>query len=602
VPGVPGCYTANVRAREGGGTAGWQVLLPLAWLLLVGGVAPWVCAQEPSPGDPAAPLPAVEPASPPVRLDAIVTDAAGRRVLTLLAADFAVTVNGVPQPLSGLEVRTPPRPRVFALYLDEYHVSPGPASARVREAVSRFVETQLRSTDRVAVVKPLQPVSAIAFTTDRQALKAAVASFEGRQGELAPRSAFEEQFIGHAPAAVAAARAQIVTLALTELAVQLGELRADRAALVLVSEGFQPGAQGLSRRQGRLPDLQGVARAASRFHFAVYALSPEDLAGDTPGAATLGWLAGQTGGLSTTLAAELDPSLVQAAADMDAYYELHLPAPPTDGRFHRVEIATRRAGLRVRAGPGFWAPLSSEVRALLSGIPAPLAPPRALRRSPLIDAWVGLRPDADGRLALSLSWIPASPLPSPAAQLAVTARSEAGDILFEGRVAAVGQAHAAARFVVPPGRILFDMDVLGEDGRVLDTDIRDAHVPRFTSDVALALLPPEVLRARTLPEYRRIVQEEAAVPTPLRVFARSDRLVIRTPVWHVGAGDVRVRARVLNRRGHAMRDLDRLAAADGVASFDLPLSWLAPGEYYVEVAATDGDRVVGERIMIRVAG
>jgi VWFA-related protein len=227
-------------------------------------------AQSPAPAPAADASIEAGPGAPPVRLDAIVTDAAGRRVLTLGPSDFDVVVNGVAQPLSGMEVRTPPRPRVFALYLDEYHVSPGPASARVREALARFIDTQLRSTDRVAVIKPLQPMSAIRFTTDREALKSAVASFEGRKGDLAPRSAFEEQFIGHAPAAVAAARAQIVTLALTELAVQLGELRADRAALVLVSEGFQRGTQGLSRRQGRLPDLQGVARAASRFHFAVY--------------------------------------------------------------------------------------------------------------------------------------------------------------------------------------------------------------------------------------------------------------------------------------------------------------------------------------------
>jgi VWFA-related protein len=560
-------------------------------------------AQMPAPSHHAAPT-SIEsaPGAAPIRLDAVVTDAAGRRVLTLEPSDFVVTVNGIAQPLAGAEVRTPPQPRVFVLFLDEYHVSPGPASARVREALARFIDTQLRATDRVAIVKPLQPVAAIGFSTDRGALKAAVASFDGRKGDLAPRSVFEEQFIGHAPAAVAAARAQIVTLALTELAVQLGELRAARAALVLVSEGFQRGTQGLSRRQGRLPDLQGVARAASRFHFAVYALSPEDVAAEALGAGTLGWLAAQTGGVSATVAAALDSSLVQVAADMDAYYALHLPAPPTDGRFHRVEISTTRSGLRVRAGSGFWAPLSSEVRARFSGN-APLAPPRALRRSPLIDAWVGLRPDADGRLALSLSWMPAAAPASSAANLLVTARSEAGDVLFEGRVAAVGEADAVARFVAPPGRILLDMDVVGEDGRVLDTDVRDAHVPHFTSDVTLALLPPEVLRARTIPEYRRIVQDSAAVPTPLRVFARSDRLVIRTPLWHAGGGDVHVRARVLNRRGQAMREVDRLGVtADGVASFDLPLSWLAPGEYYIEVAAAAGERVVGERINFRVTG
>jgi VWFA-related protein len=540
----------------------------------------------------------------PVRFDAIVTDGAGRRVLTLVPSDFDVSVNGVPQPLAGLEVRTPPRPRVFAVFLDEYHVSAGPATERVREALARFADTQLRPTDRVAVIKPLQPPSAIRFTTDRQALKEAAASFAGRKDDLAPRNAFEEQFIGHAPAAVAAARAQIVTLALTELAVQLGELGAERAALVLVSEGFERGTQGLSRRQGRLPDLQGVARAAGRFHFAVYALSPEDVQEETPGGTTLTWLARQTGGLSVTVAATLERGLGQVASDMDGYYELQLPAPPSDGRFHRVEVSARRAGLAVRTSPGYWAPLSSEVRTLFSGTAARLAPPRALRRSPLIDAWVGLRPAAAGRLSLSLTWAPASrPGASAVRQLALIARSEAGDVLFEGRVGGPGAPAAVARFPVLPGRILLDMELLGDNGQVVDTDVRDVYVPQFTSDVSLALLPPELLRARTMPDYRRIVQDEAAVPTPLRAFSRSDRLVIRTPIWQAGGKPVQVRALVLNRRGQPMREAEALAPAeDGIPSFYLPLSWLAPGEYYIEVAATDGERSVGERILIRVGG
>jgi VWFA-related protein len=579
------------------------VLLPLAWMLFMG-IASGVGGQAPAPmaDGPGAPAGGPEPDAAPVRLDAIVTDAAGRRVLTLAPSDFDVAVNGVTQPLSGLEVRTPPRSRVIALFLDEYHVSPGPATDRVRETLARFIDTQLRPTDRVAVIKPLQPASALRFTADRGALKDAVASFAGRKGDLAPRSAFEEQFIGHAPSAVTAARAQIVTLALTELAVQLGELGADRAALVLVSEGFQRGTQGLSRRQGRLPDLQGVARAASRFHFAVYAFSPDDLDADTPGAVTLAWLARQTGGVSAMSAGELEAGLGQAASDLDAYYELRLPASPRDGRFHRVDVSAKRAGLQVRASPGYWAPLSSEVRALFSGTPAPAAPPRTLRRSPLIDAWVGLRPTEGGRLALSLSWShPSAPGTGSVRQVAVTARSEAGDVLFEGRVAAVGEGGAAARFAAPAGRVFLDMTLLAADGAVLDTDVRDVYVPQFTGGTPLALLPPEVFRARTMPEYRRIVQDEAAVPTPERVFSRSDRLVIRTPLWHAGGGQLRMRALVLNRRGQPMREVDHLPpAADGVATFDLPLSWLAPGEYYVEVSASDGDRTVGERILIRV--
>ena len=62
----------------------------------------------------------------------------------------------------------------------------------------------------------------------------------------------------------------------------------------------------------------------------------------------------------------------------------------------------------------------------------------------------------------------------------------------------------------------------------------------------------------------------------------------------IGAG-------VLNRRGQFMRRLEALTpATDGVARFDLPLAWLAPGEYYIEVAATDGQHKAGERLPFRV--
>ncbi|CAN5479278.1 hypothetical protein BH23ACI1_BH23ACI1_29270 [soil metagenome] len=567
-------------------------------------------AHTPTPGGTSGPAVTAEPGASSVRIDAVVTDRSGRRVLDLRSADFDVKVNGEAQSLAGLEVRTPPRPRVFAFFLDEFHVSEGAATDRVRDALATFIDVHVRPADRVVLRKPLEPVTALRFSTDHAALREAAASFMGRKDDLTPRSVFEDQFIGRAPATVAAARAQIVTLALAELAVQLGELQAERAALVLVSEGFERGTQGLSRRQGRLPDLLGVVRAAGRFNFSIYALSPSDVEEGTPGRVTIEWLADQTGGISVVAAARLEAGLAHVAADMDAYYELRLPPPASDGRFHRVEVAARRAGLNVRARPGYWAPLTSEVQALLSAgrPPLPSGPRRTLRRSPMIDAWVGLRPAGPGTLAVVLAWIPARraagarPDQDPVL-LDVTVRSEAGDLLFEGRIGQAGDGAAGgnvARFDAPAGRVEFDIQVLAGSGAVLDTEVRDAYVPRL-SGPSIALLPPEVLRARTLPEYRRMLEDSAAVPTPLRSFARSDRLIVRMPVWQAGDGEIEASARVLNRRGQAMRSLEPLqAAADGIPAFDLPLAWLAPGEYYIEIAARQGDQVIGERILFRV--
>src|SRR6185436_379401 len=252
---------------------------------------------------------------PEVRLDAVVTDRNGRPVLDLKPGDFELVENGVALKIGGVELRTPaggpepaaarePGARVFAFFLDEFHVAPGAESAAVREAVTRFVGERLRPGDLAAALKPLDAVTTVELTRNRDELRSAIASFEGRKGDYTPKSTFESQYIGHAPAAIAAARVQIVTASLRELAMRLGELGADRAAIVFVSSGFPREAGG---RQLRVSDLQGLIRAASRFHQTVYTFDPapalpppvgpggprQDVPAET---ATLQWLAAQTGG------------------------------------------------------------------------------------------------------------------------------------------------------------------------------------------------------------------------------------------------------------------------------------------------------------------
>src|SRR5262249_58457057 len=82
--------------------------------------------------------------------------------------------------------------RLFAIYLDEFHVADGPDSARVREEVTRFVDTELRPRDLLFVLKTLDAVGNIRFVRDREAARAAIRSFAGRKGDYAPRTTFEE--------------------------------------------------------------------------------------------------------------------------------------------------------------------------------------------------------------------------------------------------------------------------------------------------------------------------------------------------------------------------------------------------------------------------
>ncbi|MEP6918668.1 MAG: hypothetical protein ABJC89_23715, partial [Acidobacteriota bacterium] len=287
------------------------ILRAVLWLV----ASSVLSAQQPAPSDSPLPIPLV-------RIDAVVTDAQGRPILDLRPSDFELLDNGSAKPIGGVELRTAPRggavdagpiaseadeeraarqpgARVFAFVLDEFHTSPGASAARLREAVTQFIDRNLGPRDLAVVMKPLDSVATIDFTRERAVLQRVVDGFTGRKGDYAPRSPFEEQYIGRAPAAVKAARIQIVTAALRELTLRLGDLKADRGVLVLFSEGFPRDNTG---GRNRIPDLQGVVRASGRFHLATYTFNPAAPQDDAAPAereratAMLQWLAEQTGG------------------------------------------------------------------------------------------------------------------------------------------------------------------------------------------------------------------------------------------------------------------------------------------------------------------
>ncbi len=575
-----------------------------------------------------------EPRVAPIRIDAVVTDAKGQPILDLKPGDFELRENGVLRPLATVELRTvqraaaaadvspiesdsdetraarQPGTRVFALFLDEFHVSPGVNADRVRTALGTFVDSQLRPGDLATVVKPLDSLASLRFTRDRAALRSAIDSFTGRKGDYAARTAFEQTFIGHAPGAVQAARAQIATAGLRELALRFGELRADHGVFVVVSEGFAR--RTPVTRGARVPDLQGVVRAASRFNLPMYTFNPADTpfapaegapTRDTP-ASTLEWLASQTGGQAVVDGRTITAGLRRMTDDLSAYYVLTYQSELVDGRFHPVEVRTMRRNAQVRTPPGFWAPLSTDWRTSLGPARFALAR-RALKRSALVDVWTGLTRDADGRTRLSVTWEPRGTARLPDV-IALKAQTSSGRVLFDGTVSQVGAARDAADravFDVPAGRVELDLTILAADGATLDTDARDLEVPPGDPRSAgPTLFSPEVLRARTAREYGALSVNPVSTPTPDRAFSRSDRLLIRVPVWESTGAAVQLTVSILNRWGHPMRLLDRTPEVAGLAlaQFDLPLAWLAPGDYVVAITGTSAGGTANDRVNISV--
>lgn len=607
-------------------------LCVVAWL---GGAPARSNAQIRQPGStPVTSSPAPSPRT--VRIDAIVTDRAGAPLLNLAARDFGVSENGVAQTIESVELRRragattgggeiasasdearaarEPGTRVIAIYLDEYHVSPGAASDRVRDAATRFLDHQVRAGDLLLVLKPLDLITTLRFTRDREAARRTIAAFTGRKGDFAPRTPFEEQFLGRAPAAVANARGQIVLAGLRALTTRIGELESGLSAIVLLSEGFTTSVP--RARQHRLPDVQGLARAATRYQVALYALDPaaDGVAAVADGGdadqpmRALRLLAEQTGGETAAAADRLIPALQRVSRDLDTHYVItYRSSHPTDGRFYDVQVTSTRRDARVRARSGYWAPLNPERFALRSAPPAPLRP---LRSSPFIRSWVGLTVDTSGRPRAVFTWMPvdvmsrAGVLSRPEA-VQLRAATPTGTVLFEGEVAPASRPSgpgqpARAVFEVPPGRVQLDFTILQSNGERLDVSAQDVEVPDPSTALPI-ILSPQLLRAATARDVRALAADPDAAPVPGGQVRRTDRLILRVPT--LGAGEMAVTVKLLNRTGQLLREVSPMARQKGeIAQFDIALAALAPGEYGLEVTAANHVGQARSLIRLQITG
>ena len=565
--------------------------------------------QEPAPAPASTAAAAPDPAPRTIRLEAITTDKLGAPITNLRAEDFSVLVDGVAQKLDSVEARSnappavgpiappdeikdegdearaarEPGTRVVGIYLDEYHVSAGENTERVRNAVSRFLDDELRPSDLVVVMRPLDHLTNIRFTRDRTAARSAVSSFTGRRNDYTPRSAFEDQHLGRSPSAVRAARAQIVMSGLRALATRMGDLNVGLGGIVLLSEGFTTDVP--RARERRLPDLQGLVRAAGRFRVLLYAFDPAAVAPppvpadadsgttevDPPveSSALLQNLARQTGGDSLPPGQDLGPALRRVSRDLDSYYVLTFTAPHgNDGRFHPVQVTVSRRDAQVRVRSGYWAPLQSELRAAMARLnPPPILPTRALRRSPFIESWFGLTVEPGGGRRIIFTWTPSPPrtpargkAPARPDVVALKVTTPAGAVLFDGEVASARAGNTStlrpdsAVFQATSGRLQFDLTILQADGSKLDVGALDFDVPTVRGANPV-ILPPQLLSAGSAREFRDIEADANAAPLPGREFRRTERLLLRVPTFEPAGNAVQVSAKLVNRVGKVLIDL-----------------------------------------------
>lgn len=548
----------------------------------------------------------------PVRISTFVTDRQGKPITGLTAKDFELREDGVLQTLVSVESRKP-EPRRLALLLDEFHVDPAD-TGRVREAATRFLDDHMRNGDVAVVLKPLDPLTNIHLTADRDALRSAIASFEGRKGNYQPRSALEEETLGRAPALVEAGRAQVVLSGLRALTMQLGSAPG-RSAILLVSEGFTRQPRRLTVRG--LPDAGAVERFANRYDVPIYAFDARAVAGEPDGGvATLERLVNETGG-RLARGGDLAANLTRAGHEIDTGYTLtYRPARDDDGRYRPVSISVVKRDAEARSRSGYMSGPSAEARRAMaagSGLTGAILPTRMLRRSPLVQVWSGVTrvSPSDGRVVVT--WEPGRSLTatgrSTASRVELKATTKEGKVLFEGVLEPLrvgertnGSPNDRAEFDAPSGRVQLDMTIFGIRGEKLDVDARDVEVPAMKGTVPL-LLPAIVIATQSAREFRAVSADLNAAPDPSRQFRRTERLVIRVPAY-AGHTPVAVTAMLLNRLAQPIREIAAMPGAGGDATqFDLPLAPLAPGEYFLQFHVKGpGGSPVGQRIQFRITG
>jgi len=395
-------------------------------------------------------------------------------------------------------------------------------------------------------------------------------------------------------------------------------------------------------------DLRAVFDTANRNNTAIYALDPRGLAtgefdiNENIGGRvdqeflratqdTLVVLAINTDGRAIINRNDLEKGLRQVVRDTSAYYLLgynsSLAAP--DGRFHEIKIKLKRPGMQVRSRKGYWAPTAEEA-AKASAPPKPTPPPaveRALssvetrQRDAFISFWLGTARADGGGTRITFVWEPIPPIPGEKRQDAtgvqVLATGRGGAEFYRGPVPAEGAAAPAevatvttqpalragskVTFAATPGRMQVRVTVQNAKGQVLDTFQQEIAIPDF-SGTDLKLSTPEVLRARTAREYQAITRDADPVPTSLREFRRTDRLLIRFFAYSPGGTPPEITVRLLNRVGQKMVDLPSPAPTEPAQPYqvDLPLAGLSPAEYVIEIHAKGAAGESSELIAIKV--
>jgi VWFA-related protein len=606
-----------------------------------GGQVPTARQQQPPPQQPQQP-PVFRAGVKLVRVDLSVTGKGDLPVADLQAGDFDVTEDGVPQKVdqlqfvqldgkrppgdeSSLDIRSQEQAeaeaaredvRVFAIFFDDYHVDKEPQiMIPLRRALTEFVG-HLWPSDLVVLMDPLTTLSALKFTRSKADLIDDIRQLKGRQGEMFPvKSVIEEAQLQSGD--VDRIRAQVSFSALTALVVKLGGLREGRKSVIFVSQGprlYFP-SRGISLQE----DLNEVTNAANQGNTAIYTVDPRGLgldnrAGDRN---TLLQLAAETGGRATYNTNNFAPGMATALADASAYYVLGYVSTRAedDGKFHKISVKIKRSGMKVLGRQGYWAPSSKDLAAAAAAASKVVEPNLAatlktlsesVSSKRLVETWVGASRSAEGRTQITVTWDPTDVVQAAAiAGLEAEVLSEPGGKPIQPAqdlpaMMAGKSIRTKAVFVLEPRAALLGFRVRSLDGTIVDHWTQPLTVPDFAAP-ALALSTAEFYRARSFTEFRALQAAKDPVPSALRQFNHSERVLVAVECYGLkGAEAPVVEVQLLTTEGRELTALPSPPLENGRTRFELPVGSLGAGAYVLRVRGRTGTNTTEQLIAFRV--
>jgi VWFA-related protein len=587
-------------------------------------------AQQPAqPPAPTTPPPQVPPTFRTgvglVRVDVTVSDGSDRPVADLTAADFEVREDGALQevqtlqfvrltgePIAGddesLDIRSPEHAaqeaarddvRVFALFLDDYHLQRGPAhDAQLRKLLRRFVEAEMKPTDLFAVMDPLTPLTHLGLTRNKQDILDRIDRFEGRLNWFFPRSPIEEGQMYVQPGDRTRIRTEISISALKALVDYLGVLKDGRKSVLYISEGPRLLGPDGSRHHDA---VRQAVTAANRGNVVIHTMDPRDLA--TPGFAgdANSALALDTGGRVLGRSNDFTRGLRAVIADASAYYLLgYVPTrPANDGKFHKIDVKVKRAGARVLARRGYWAATMEESRPR-PGVPAAPADVTAALgslaeppRGRVADWWLGVERSRGGEGAVVLSWERApKAVGADVAQMRLAILDGGGEYVAAADPPSLGPWQVRATPIARPLKVRITAE--DREGHALET--WNAHVDLTPPpSTGLAMDTPRLIAG-----LRGAVAPAAGTPaTARRRFRRTERISMYVTIHSAVERTPGIEAELLNRHGTKLVTLPA-AVESGSVRVDLPLANLAQSEYVVRITARDGEATASETLSFAV--